>query len=53
MHLSQMVYELGCIFHTQVLGLGVKILVNVTVYPAILSCFRSQIDENIADCKER
>ena len=33
------------IFCTQVLGLGVNILVNVAVYPAILSCFSSKIVE--------
>ena len=33
----------------QILGLGVNILVNVAIYPAILSCSRSQIDENITD----
>ena len=38
------------IFCTQVLGLGVNILVNVTAYPAILLCSRSQIVENITDC---
>ena len=37
------------IFCTQVLGLGVNILVNVAVYPAILSCSRSQIVKIIAD----
>ena len=37
------------IFHTQVFGLGVNILVNVALYPAILSCFKPQIDENIAN----
>jgi len=31
------------IFCTQVLGLRVNILINVTAYPAILSCARSQI----------
>ena len=37
------------IFRTQVLGLGVNILVNVAVYPEILLCSRPQIDESIAD----
>ena len=44
MYLSQMVNELGCSpysTHRQVLGLGVNILVNIAVYPAILSCSRS------------
>ena len=36
------------IFSTQVLGLGVNILVNVAVYLAIMSCSRPQVDENIA-----
>ena len=34
------------ILHTQVL---VNILVNIAVYPAIQSCSRPQIDENIAN----
>ena len=37
------------IFGTQALGLGVNILVNVAVYPALLSCYRSQIVKIIAD----
>ena len=37
------------IFCTQAFGLGVSILINFAVYPAILSCSRSQIDENITD----
>jgi len=37
------------IFGTQALGLGVNILVNVAVCPAILSCSRSQIVKIIAD----
>ena len=41
------------IFRTQVLGLWVNILVNVAVYPAILSCSRSEIGENIADWRRR
>jgi len=37
------------ILGTQALGLGVKILVNVAVYPAMLSCSRSQTVKIIAD----
>jgi len=41
------------IFHTQVLGLRMNILVNVAVYPAILSCSRLQIDEKIANRRRK
>ena len=42
------------IFRTQVLDLAVSTLVNVAVYPAILSSSRPQIDKkNIADRRRK
>jgi len=37
------------IVHTQIVGLGINIMVNVAVNPTILLCCRSQIAKNIAD----
>ena len=41
------------IFCTQVLGLGVTILVNVAVYPAILSCSTSQNVKNLRQSEKK
>ena len=54
MYLSQMVCKLCLspyfgIFGTQALDLGVSILLNVAVYPEIVTCFRSQIVKIIVD----
>jgi len=52
-HASQPDGQQVWMLHTQVLGLDVNILVNVAVYPAILSCSRSQIDESITDWQRK